>query len=437
MARTLSFVKGKGSISHNNRDFIANNVDKDRIAWNANYIQQPLKEAYDQLFGEAITAFNAKQKRKDRKIEDYINKIKNSGNGEKTFYETVIQIGKMTDSGVVDEEGNITEIAKVAKAILDEYVKTFQKRNPNLYLFNAVLHMDEATPHLHLDYIPIAHGYNNGLSVRNSLTKGLQEQGIAPAVSKKDNETTHWQKREREYLSKLCRDHEIDIEVIGVNRDNYTIPEYKAAMKAKEEAEAEIEILQAEKQEAENMIASVDEEIHDGMEEIIDQKKVLEEINQQLSEKKKSCKGYEEKIDKVLAARKPVEQEAKAMRAQAVVSNSMFGKETVVKIPEQVFERLMDRYVAVGTMEQLSDSYEKKISSMLARIDKLNLVVKNLKNLAHKYEKFVEIKGLTEMFIEYIRPKTIKEQLEEKDNIVEIKKDEGCRVKRKRQDVVI
>src|SRR5574344_1930850 len=437
MARTLSFVKGKGSISHNNRDFIANNVDKDRIAWNANYIQQPLKDAYDQLFGDAITAFNAKQKRTDQKIEDYLNKIKNSGNGEKTFYETVVQIGKMTDTGVIDEEGNITEIATVAKEILDEYVKTFQERNPNLYLFNAVLHMDEATPHLHLDYIPIAHGYKNGLSARNSLTKGLQEQGIAPAVSKKENETTHWQEREREYLSELCRDHEIDIEVIGVNRDNYTIPEYKAAMKAKEEAEAEIEILQAEKQEAENMIASVDEEINDGMEEIIDQKKVLEEINQQLSEKKKNCKAYEEKIDKVLATKKPVDKEAKAIRAQAIVVNSVFGKEPVVKIPEQLFEKLMERYVAVGTMDQLSGSYEKKIFSMQARIDKLNLVVKNLKSILQKYDQFLETRGLTELFKKFVRPKTLKEQLKEKSNIVEMKLDNEHKNIRKRKDLIL
>ena len=73
-------------------------------------------------------------------------------------------------AGVLDAEGNLSVDAKVASEILDEYARSFQERNPNLYLFHAVLHMDEATPHLHLDYIPIAHGYKTKLHTRNSLT---------------------------------------------------------------------------------------------------------------------------------------------------------------------------------------------------------------------------------------------------------------------------
>ena len=178
MATTISFVVGKGSLSHNNRSFIAENVVEERVELDEFYIQQPLKDAYDQLFGQAVADFNAAQKRKDRKVGDYITKIKNSKNNEKVFYENVVQIGTMRDFGVVDGEGNITENALLAKEVLDEYARTFQERNPNLYLFNAVLHMDEATPHLHLDYIPVAHGYKTGMKIRNSLTRGLQEMGI-------------------------------------------------------------------------------------------------------------------------------------------------------------------------------------------------------------------------------------------------------------------
>ena len=80
MAKTISFVKGKGSLAHNNRDFIADNVDKDRIDWNVTYIRQSLKEAYDECFGDAIKEYNAKQKRKDRLKDDYITEIRNSKN---------------------------------------------------------------------------------------------------------------------------------------------------------------------------------------------------------------------------------------------------------------------------------------------------------------------------------------------------------------------
>ena len=284
MGKTISFVKGKGSISHNNRDFIAENVDRNRTAWNVEYIKQPIREAYNQLFGEAIAEYNAKQKRKDRQVTDYLKDIKNSGNGEKQFYEIVVQIGKKDDTGVLDSEGNLSVDAKAASEILDEYARSFQERNPNLYLFNAVLHMDEATPHLHLDYIPVAHGYKTKMHTRNSLTKALQEMGIAPAVSKTDNETTHWQEREREYLKGLCLERGIEVEILGVKRDNYTIPEYKVAMRATEELTAELEILNAEKQEAESVIASVDAEIADAREEVEESKKHLDEINEQIAD---------------------------------------------------------------------------------------------------------------------------------------------------------
>lgn len=115
--------------------------------------------------------------------------------------------------------------------------------------------------------------------------KALQEMGIAPAVSKTDNETTHWQEREREYIKGLCLEREIEVEILGVKRDNYTIPEYKAAMHATEELTAELEILNAEKQEAESVIASVGAEIADAREEVEESKKHLDEINEQIADK--------------------------------------------------------------------------------------------------------------------------------------------------------
>ena len=108
-------------------------------------------------------------------------------------------------------------LIKIAIEILEQYAKTFQERNPNLYLFNCVMHLDEATPHLHIDYIPVAHGYKTGMETRNSLTKALQQMGFAKAVSKKENETVAWQQREPAYLTDLCREKGIDIEVLDGN----------------------------------------------------------------------------------------------------------------------------------------------------------------------------------------------------------------------------
>lgn len=412
MAKTISFVKGKGSLRHNNREFIANNIDEARVPWNTVYIQKPLQEAYEEIFGNAVSEYNAKQKRSDRKIDDYLTKIKNSGNNEKQFYETVVQIGKRDDTGVLDENGNLSEAAKVARDILDEYARTFQERNPNLILFNAVLHMDEATPHLHLDYIPVAHGYKTGLSTRNSLTKGLQEMGIAPAVSKSDTETMHWQERERAYISELCKEHEIEIEVLGVDRDSYSIPEYKQAMREKEAAEAEMEILNAEKIEVEAVIANMDQDLEAGKKEIEEQKEILEDINTQISDAEKKVAAKEKTLDKILDAGKPVEKEIAEIRSQVSDVTSFFGGEPMVKLPKKTFEKMLSKYRVAGTFENLNRQYAGAIEAKDKTIAGLREQISSLKSKLREFTDFVSECGLMEAFKEFIRPKSMKEKLE-------------------------
>lgn len=375
MGKTISFVKGKGSLSHNNRDFVADNVDKDRMDWNIYYIQQSLKEAYALLFTSAIEDYNSKQKRKSRWVTDYLSDIKNSGNNEKPFYEVVVQIGRKEDTGVLDVDGKLSMDAEVAKMILDEYVRTFQERNPNLYLFNAVLHMDEATPHLHLDYIPVAHGYKTKMHTRNSLTKALQEMGIEPATSKLDTETMHWQKRERDYLMGICRERGLEVEFIGEKRDNYTIPEYKAARQAADELNAELEILNAEKQEAEAAIASINSVAEISREEVAESKQHLAEINAEIAEREKRYAVYEKKIDKVIAAGKPVKKELDSIRSRTKLLPVILGGEASIKISEKDFERIMDMAQASGTLEKLNEAYDRDIDLMQGKIDKLTSVM--------------------------------------------------------------
>lgn len=440
MAKTISFVKGKGSLRHNNRDFIASNIDEERIPWNVTYIQQSLSEAYEQLFGEAVAEYNAKQRRSDRRIDDYLSKIKHSGNNEKVFYENVVQIGKMSDTGVLAEDGTISVDASKAQAVLDEYARTFQERNPNLYLFNAVLHMDEATLHLHLDYIPIAHGYKTGMKARNSLTKAFQEQGIAPAVSKTDTETMHWQERERAYLMELCREHEIEIEVLGEDRDSYSIPEYKQAMREKEAAEAEVEILLAEKVEIESSLASIDERIEAGKDEIENHKATLEEINSQLAEAEKKVQSKTTDMDKIIAAGKPIEKEIKEIRSQASKVTQIFGGESMVKIPEKVFEKMIARYRVAGTFENLGKEYNQNLSAKQSSLDKALEEIKNLKDKIKKYDSFLRAKGLVEAFTEFIRPKTLHENMAEKQKIVDAAKKKTKSIEvlpKKKHDIAI
>ena len=409
------------------------------MAWNEYYIQQSIREAYQQIFGPAIAEYNAKQKRKDRQVTDYLNDVRNSGNKEKQFYEIVVQIGKMEDTGVLDANGDLSIAARDAKEILDEYARSFQERNPNLYLFNAVLHMDEATPHLHLDYIPVAHGYKTKMHTRNSLTKALQEMGIEPAVSKNDTETMHWQQREREYLTELCRERGLEVDIIGEKRDNYSIPEYKAARQAADELTAELEILNAEKRETESIIADANEQVAESEELVAESRQQLEEINSQIAEKEKMYASYEKKIDTLLVAEKPIKRELARIRQDTKQLHTILGGEPYFKISEHNLNKLMEMAQGAGTLKSLNMAYEKEVSAMKKTIDRLSVQVKALKSKVKQYETFLDLRGLVDAFMEYIRPKRVREQLVEKKAFVE--KEKGRRMQevdvKKKHDIAI
>ena len=144
-------MMGKGSINHNTRAFSAKNVDVERSIYNVEFCHAEIEEVYHELFDEALERYNAKQKRSDRKIDNYYEKIR-QGKQEKLFHEAVFQIGNRDDMNAKSKEGEL------AKEILIEFMKDFQKRNPYLHVFSAHLHMDEETPHIHVTLVPIVKG---------------------------------------------------------------------------------------------------------------------------------------------------------------------------------------------------------------------------------------------------------------------------------------
>ena len=218
---SISFVTGKGAIGHNNREFIHDNVDESRVKDNINYKEEKLHIAYEKCFGQAVESYNERQTRNDRKIKNYMQRIKDSGNNEKLFYENIVQVGDKYSHGF--GSGNEEQ----AIDILDEYAKSFQERNPNLYVFNMKMHLDEASPHLHIDYIPVATGYKRGLDTRNSLTKAHENMGIPRGTGRNDNSTMKWQEREKEYLKEIAKDHDLKIINKKTDRKHLTVDEYK------------------------------------------------------------------------------------------------------------------------------------------------------------------------------------------------------------------
>lgn len=232
--KSISFCQGKGSLTHNNREFIANNVDCTRIKNNITFIRQDLGEAYKQLFEESTERYNARQKRNDRKIHgtyyEYLfnqkpsNSVVTAADKRKSFYEDIVQIGTMKDSGIK------TEDSELVADCLKEFMEGFQERNPNFYVFNAVLHMDEATPHLHIDYIPFAH-YKRGQDIQNGITQALQEMGYGEGK----NAIARWRASEIEVLNKICLKHDIQPLPPEQSRGSITVEEYKEQIKKSEE----------------------------------------------------------------------------------------------------------------------------------------------------------------------------------------------------------
>ena len=442
-AKTISFPKGKGHLTHNNREFICNNVVPERTAWNRIYIQEPLKDAYEKCFGQALRDYNAAQKRKDRQKDDYLKEIENSGNKEKAFYENIVQIGKKTDTPVTDENGVLTEEAKAAIEVLDRYAKTFQERNPNLYLFNCVMHLDEATPHLHIDYIPVAHGYKNGMKIRNSLTKAFQQMGFAKAVSRKQNETVAWQEREREYLTELCREQGIEIEVLGIQRDNLSLPEYKAAMREVEELEQQAVVLDKRNEALEQQnddLAQKTAELRGQVQEMEVQNNELVLQAQKLTEQIEEAEEKEKAAKEVLAKHdlraetfkmisKEVAAETKNMKSVAVPVTNLFGSEEYVKVKKSDWNKMLDAFSKAVSRNHLLEKYEKKISNLEKKVAALTEQIEKLK-------RFVASRGLGEAFVEFIKslaPKTMKQKLEEAKEDAAVHNQQR---KRSQQDIV-
>ena len=147
---------GRGSVNHNSRKFHAKNTDPERSHLNIDYCNEDIKAVYHELFDGALQRYNDKQTRADRVITDYYEKIR-SGKQEKPFHEVILQVGNLEDMNAQSDDGQL------AKQILDEYYQGFRERNPNLRVFSAYLHMDEATPHLHIDFVPFTTGSKRGL----------------------------------------------------------------------------------------------------------------------------------------------------------------------------------------------------------------------------------------------------------------------------------
>ena len=229
---TISGMTGRGSIRHNNRSFSAANIDRSRTEQNVTYCNDDLKQVYHEIFDEALAAYNAKKKKTRDKITDYYEHIR-QGKQEKLFHEAIFQIGNLEDCGCGSPGG------ERAAAALKEFAESFQERNPHLRVFNMVLHMDEATPHLHVDFIPVATEQSRGLSTRVSMKQALKQQGFV-SLGRKQTEWNAWMEREKAALTEIAQAHEFEIISLGGGRPHMDLPEYRAAAQRLEAGQEQV-----------------------------------------------------------------------------------------------------------------------------------------------------------------------------------------------------
>lgn len=253
---SISIELGKGALKHNSRIFNTPNTNPERSHLNKEYINDDIKNVYHELFDEAVERYNSKQTRNDRKVKNYYEKICN-GKQEKPFHEIVVQIGNKNDFGIGKQ------ITGLAEKALDNYVSTFQKRNPYLRVFSAHMHLDEATPHLHIDFVPFTTGSKRGLDTRVSLKQALANQGFV-GNGREETEWALWVNSEKESLAESMLNFNIEWENQHTSREHLSVLDYKKKERQKEviQLEEKVDMLKNEiecYQDCNNELQEIDE----------------------------------------------------------------------------------------------------------------------------------------------------------------------------------
>lgn len=215
---TISTHNGsKFSQAHNRRDtkITSKEAHIDPKGVHEEWLDVDIKEAYNFFFDDSVKEYNSKQTRKDRKIKNYYEKVKNDKK-KNVAYEMIV--------GVYDK--NLDDDTK--RDILLKYVQTWEDRNPNLKLFGVYFHNDEeGQAHVHIDYLPMAY-FDKGLEYRNSLTKALEQQGIESGTSIHETCQILWEQKENKALEEICNSHNINIEHgTSKNRQHENISKFK------------------------------------------------------------------------------------------------------------------------------------------------------------------------------------------------------------------
>ena len=381
MKRTISFMTGKGSVNHNSRKFHAKNTDPERSCLNVEYCNENIKDVYHELFDEALVRYNEKQTRNDRRIDDYYEKIR-SGKQEKPFHEIILQIGDRETMGAETEEG------RLAAKILDEYMQDFQRRNPTLRVFSAHLHMDEATPHLHIDFVPYTTGSKRGLDTRVSLKQALTALGFKGGT-RQETELNQWVAAEKQQLASIMLEHGIEWEQKGTHEKHLSLLDFEKKERAKE-----VSMLEKQKSELEEhnaIMQEVNEKYLDQLErvekDIFSAQESRKEVDKQAEQAKKKAAQYEKKLTEIAPMVKEMEMFAEKYSAdpEEVLPEAgtlETGKsyrekkakpliKKIVTVLRSVYRAYLDLSRRFGNLQRSYERAWDKVNSLTARVEEL------------------------------------------------------------------
>ena len=385
---------GKGSVNHNSRKFHAANTDPARSHLNKEYINEDIRAVYHELFDEAVERYNAKQARQDRCIADYYEKIR-SGKQEKPFHELILQIGNKDDCGAATPNG------EKAAQMLDEYMRGFQKRNPTLRIFSAHMHMDEATPHLHIDFVPYTTGSKRGLDTRVSLKQALAALGFKGGT-RGMTEWNQWVGAEKRYLAEIMQEHDIEWEQKGTHEKHLSVLDFKKQERAKEV-----------------------EELAQQTKQLTDRNHALEDANDflahQLGQTTQEVENQQTKRDKALEEAKEAKQQAEQYKAKLKeLAPAVKDLDTWAHKYTQEPDRVLPK---ADLLESAASYREKKAKSV---VKKMGIVMRSLyaklRDLTRKYNSLSSLYDRTIYELDVLRDR-FRSLREENDHLRHAERD--------------
>ena len=387
---------GKGSVNHNSRKFHAKNTDPERSRLNVEYCNQDIKDVYHELFDKALSRYNEKQKRSDRRIDDYYEKIL-AGKQEKPFHEIILQVGNKDNMNAKEKEGML------AAKVLDEYMAEFQQRNPTLRVFSAHLHMDEATPHLHIDFVPFTTGSKRGLDTRVSLKQALAELGFKGGT-RGDTEWNQWVSSEKELLAVVMERHGIEWEKKGTHEKHLSVLDFQKKERIKEVAE--LQAKKAKIQLENDTFIEINETLHSQLLKIDDEihliQKNMDGARQEAEIARKQADVYQKRLEELapmvknmerLAAEFSDDPEQVLPEAGAMESGKVYREKKakplvwkIVKILRSVYAAYLDISRRFNNLQESHDWAMEKVDNLSKRFNEIYTENHKLKEAVKDFE---------------------------------------------------